>query len=345
MRVLESPSAFVFVRRAMLALLVLGSVGAAAARAEGTFVSAPSRVDVAYDDARDLLYISNATQVLRYQVSTNTFLAPVTLGGSLAGMDISPDSSTLAVADFTYDDQHNWVHLVNLDTLADNKVDFDLAFDEGGTYTVAYGKDGKLLITSQFEGSGGVPLRRYDPVAGTTTTVGDVDQNTMLRTSANGKVIAIAEPNNSGGPYGNYDVKNQTLDLDHGTGWFTYEIGVDRKAKIYAIPTYFGTFIADRDLALTGTVIGEYAGEQPIAAAFHPKKSLVYFPFAGTNFVKVYNTKTWTEVDEFDFENEFSTTGNWAFTNGRAKTSKNGSLLFVTVDGGVRYVRTKHHHH
>jgi len=326
---------------AMAVLLLCSQSGAALAAAK--FISAPNRVDIAYDDARGLLYISSGTQVLRYQLSTSSFLSPITLGGSLMGMDISPDGSTLAVADASYDATNNWIHLVNLDTLNDNVVKFALSFSEAGTWAVAYGNDGALLVTTGFQGSGWVPLRRYDPTRGKTTIVADsIDQDTMVRTSANGKIIALAEPNNSGGPYDRFTVKGKTFTAGGGTGWYNFEIGVAPNGSSYAIPTYGGTFIADQDLHLTGTVIGQYAGPQPIAAAYDPKKALVYFPWAETSQVKVYSTGTWQEVGSFDFVDTFSHTGNWAFTNGRAKTSKDGTLLFVTVDGGVRYVKTHH---
>jgi len=347
-----SSTVSILARRAIGAsLLACAALAAPAANAEGTFVSAPNRVDIAYDDARDLLYISNGADILRYQVSTQSFLAPVTLGGHLMGMDISPDGNTLAVADDTLDASNNWIHLVNLDSLRDKTITFPLAFGEGGTYTVAYGKDGKVLVTSEYQGSGWVPLRRYDPATKTTDVIGSVRQNSMLRANTNSRagasarVVALTEANISSGPFGRYRVKDANLNQGGTTDWFTFEIGVSRDAALYAVPTYGGTFIADANLVKTGTVIGQYAGPQPIAAAFHPKKDLVYFPWAETSEVKVYDTTTWTEVDSFDFENNFDHTGNGAFVQGRAKTSANGGLLFVTVNGGVRFVKTRHHHH
>ena len=334
-----------FVRRSAMALLLLCMPFAVtAARAEGKFVAAANRVDVAYDDARGLLYISNGSQVLRYQLGTQTFLTPVSLGGQLLGMDISPDGTTLAVADASFSGTNNWVHLVNLDSLADNQVDFPLASGEGGTFAVAYDKKGKLLVSSQYQGSGWVPLRLYDPVHGKTSTVASVRQNSMLSASADGRVVALEESNISSGPFGRYKVKDGSFVENSGTDWFTYEIGVSRNENFYAVPTYGGTYVADKDLNFTGTIVGEYAGGQPVGVAFHPEKNLVYFPWAQSTMVKIYSTRTWSEVGSIDLESTFGANGNYAFVNGRAKTSKDGSLLFVTVDGGVRYVETKGHH-
>jgi DNA-binding beta-propeller fold protein YncE len=103
------------------------------ARAAGTFVSAPSRVDMVYDSARDTLYITSGASVLRYRLSTNSFLAPFNLGGSLAGLDLSPDGNTLVVADRTRDASSVWVHVVDLRTGASSKALFPRDFGEGGT--------------------------------------------------------------------------------------------------------------------------------------------------------------------------------------------------------------------
>ena len=82
-----------------LALALFSAVRAPLAAAAGTFISAPSRVDMVYDGVRDLLYITNGSQVLRYHLGSASFLAPLQLSGSLRGIDLSPDGNVLAIAD------------------------------------------------------------------------------------------------------------------------------------------------------------------------------------------------------------------------------------------------------
>jgi hypothetical protein len=68
-------------------LLTLAFILAVQQRAEaaGTFITAPSRVDMVHDSARDTVYItSGGGSVLRYQLGTNSFLSPFNLGGNLA---------------------------------------------------------------------------------------------------------------------------------------------------------------------------------------------------------------------------------------------------------------------
>jgi hypothetical protein len=71
--------------------------------------------------------------------------------------------------------------------------------------------------------------------------------------------------------------------------------------------------------------------------AYHPLLNRAFFPFANTRLVKVYDTNTFAEIASYDFENNFSWIGNYAFVQGRTKVSVDGALLMVSVEGGVRF--------
>src|SRR5436305_1473288 len=174
-------------------LFLCGPVSAA-------FISAPNRVDMVHDPSRNVLHISSGSSVLRYDLASTAFLTPVQLSGSLAGMDLSPDGNTLAVADTTRTDANVWIHLVDLNALSSQKALFPRAFCEGGTYTVAWGADGAVMVSGTFEGSGWVPLRRYQPTNSQILEVGSVRQSSMLSASADRTIVAIEESNISNGP-------------------------------------------------------------------------------------------------------------------------------------------------
>ncbi len=311
------------------------------AKAIGTFIAAPGRVDMVYDDTRDILYITSGDRVLRYQIGSNAFLSPLQLGGNLKGIDLSPDTNTLIVADESYTSADVWVHRVNPDTGQSEKVFFPRAFMEGGTFAVAFGNDGAVLITSSFLGSGWVPMRRYDPATEVVSEIASVRQDTMLKASADGSVIGFAEADISDGRFGRYRVADGDLlrksGYPDGTGWFNYEIAVNAGGTQYALPTYGGTFICDANL-VKYSAIGQYAGGQPIGAVYHPSKDIVYFAWATTPLVKSYDAATLTPLAEYDFENAFDHTGNYAFVEGRLKMSRDGKLLLATVQDGIRYL-------
>ncbi|HJQ31564.1 MAG TPA: Ig-like domain-containing protein [Pyrinomonadaceae bacterium] len=339
------------VRAAACLLLALAFVFAAqhSARAVGTFVSAPSRVDMVYDSARDTLYITSGGSVLRYKLSTNSFLAPFSLGGDLAGLDLSPDGNTLVVADRTHDASNLWVHVVDLRTGAATKAVTALDYMEGGTFTVAFGSDNQVLVTSRFEGSGFTPLRRLNPATGEWTKLnsllldsnGELSQDAMLAASGDRSVIGFAEANISDGRWGSYKVSDSTLThrtYAFGTGWFNYEIGVNKNGTQYAIPTFGGTIIYNASFAQVATV-GTQGGARPSGVVYHPVEDLVYFPFTTTTQVRAFNTNTFAQVAAYDFQDTFQSSGNFAFQQGRMKMSRDGSLLFCTVTGGVRFLR------
>jgi hypothetical protein len=331
--------------RLLVLWLILGTLllaGQQPAFASGSFITAPSRVDMVHDSQRDRLYITSGSSILRYDLRTGTFLTPIQLSGALKGIDISPDNKLLAVADTTRGSDTLWMHLVDLSNDTSRKVSFTREFGEGGSFTVAFGADGAALVSSTYEGSGWVPMRRYDPATNTTQTLASVRQNTMLTSSADGSVIGFAESNSSDGPFGRYLVADRTLlrksGYTYGTSWFNYEIGVARNGSQYAVPTYGGTFIHDNTLTRYAT-IGQYAGPQPIGVVYHPTSDIVYFAFAKTNEVRAYDTNTLQQIGSYNFEYTFDHPGNYAFTQGRLKISRDGSLLFATVGNGIRYVR------
>lgn len=311
--------------------------------AAGTFISAPSRVDMVYDSARDIVYITNADSVLQYHLGSNSFLAPFAIpGANLGGIDLSPDGNTLVVADRRRLDPNVWVYVINLSTKNVRQVLMTRSFMEGGTYAVAFASDGSVLTTSTFEGSGWIPLRKLNPNSGDWTQLAQVRHNSMVASSGDLGIVGLAEADSSDGPFGRYRVADGNLlrksGYTDGTSWFNYEIGVNSNGTQYAIPTYNGTYICDANL-VKYNLIGQYAGSQPIGVVYHPVESTVYFAWAGSTQVRAHDTSTFAQTAAYDFEHSFVHPGNWAFTQGRLRISRDGSLLFATVNGGVRYLR------
>lgn len=323
-------------------LLLLAYAGSS--RAQAVFVPAASRSDMVYDAARDRIYIANGDHVVRWAVAAQQFLSPIPLGAgaSARGMDLSPDGSKLAVADLTGTSTGVRVHIVDLNTLAVMPRTTPRAYMEGGTWSVAFASDGTLLVTSTFQGSGWVPMRRLLVNAGRWSTVATVSQNTMLSASGDRKTIAFAEGNISDGRWGLFDVPTQRVVrrqwYAQGTGWFNFEIATDAVGSQFAIPTYNGAYIYDADYARLA-ILGTYAGPQPTGVAYHPVENLVYFPWAETSTVQVFDTQTRERVDTLEIGNTFGHTGNWAYGNGRTRISADGSLLMVSVPNGMRYLR------
>jgi hypothetical protein len=331
--------------RPLLCLLLLTVVFSTqyTAKAAGTLIPAPARVDMVYDSGRDIVYITNGDSVLRYHLGSDSFMTPfVVPGANLAGIDISPDGNTLVFADRRRLDPHVWVYVINLQTEQLRQQLFPRSFMEGGTYAVAYGNADTVLITSIFEGSGWIPLRRYNPSTGVWSELRQVRNNSMVTPSGDLGIIGYAEADSSDGPFGRYRIADGNLvaksGYTDGTAWYNYEMGVNRNGTQYAIPTYFGTFICDANLTKYH-VVGQYAGPQPIGVVYHPVENTVYFAWRDSTEVRAFDTGSFVQTAAYDFEHMFANTGNWAFVEGRLRISRDGSLLFATVNGGVRYLR------
>lgn len=116
------------------------------------------------------------------------------------------------------------------------------------------------------------------------------------------------------------------------TSWYVYEIAVSRQASQYALPTYGGLYIFDGALSRKA-ILGTYAGQLPIGAAYNPVADELYLAWYGSNTsIDVYNTTTLQKVrDIAPTPGLFSWTGNWAFDNGRMRVSPDGKLLFATT--------------
>lgn len=298
-----------------------------------TQISVPGRVDMVYDQGRDILYITSGSQVLRYQLATDSFLSPYQLSGSLMGIDISPDGNTLLVADSTAD-TNVWVHVIDLNSGQSRKANFPAASGESGTFAVAFGGDGAALITSRFAGSGWVPLRRYDPASGAVTTIRSVRHDSMVGSSGDGTSIIIAESDISGGGMELYDVASRSIVKTGGTGRFNYECAASKEASLFSVSTYSGSYVYNPTFGLVTNIT-----PQPIAAAFHPAADVVFFPIAGTNLVKAYDTTTWQILGQYDFQYRFVNPSYYPFNNGRTRISPDGQVVFVTVGTGVAYIR------
>ena len=312
-------------------------------KAAGTFIPAPSRVDMVYDFGREIVYITNGDSVLRYHVGSNTFMSPfVVPGANLGGIDISPDGNTLVFADRRRLDPHVWVYVINLQTEQLSQQLFPRSFMEGGTFTVAYGNADTVLITSTFEGSGWIPLRKFNPGTGQWSQLRQVRHNSMVTPSGDLGIIGYVEADSSDGPFGRYRIADGNLvaksGYTDGTSWFNYEMGVNRDGTQYAIPTYNGTYICDANLTKFH-LVGQYAGPQPIGVVYHPVENTVYFAWRDSTEIRAFDTTSFFQTAAYDFEHMFAHNGNHAFREGRLKMSRDGSLLFATVSGGVRYLR------
>jgi WD40 repeat protein len=305
------------------------------------YTSLPSAADFVFD-SNGIAYLTSGATIRRYDTRSHLYLSPFQAGQSLRGIDLSPDGKTLAMADAATHDGKNWIHLVDTSSGNVQDVGFPLGFGEGGTFMVAWGADGRLLVSSNYNGSGFTPIRRYDPQLGVTTNVFTASQSSMLTPSADRKTIGIAESNISSGPVHAYDVTSQHVRATVDTNWFTFEVAVDRDGDKFLVPTYFGGLVFDQTLSSFQPQgkIGQYADHGPLAAVFSPVNDTLFTAEWAWSFssaaagVRVYNANTLAlkaTLDPF----RFGWHGNFAGP-GRMEVSPDGHWLAVSFPSEVR---------
>lgn len=309
------------------------ATAAPAAQVAGFFIPAMNRVDMVHDPKRNRLYITAAGSVLQYQLDSKKFLPPLVLGGDLRGIDISPDNNLLAVADAAGGNGRIRIHVVDLQTGQDAPASFTAERQESGTYSVAFGADGQLWISSSMSGSGFEPLRKFNPSTRNVLKLQPVAQDTMLAASADRQSIAFAEAGVTPGSYGRILYRAVQLPKPMQADGFVYEIGISRDGKQLAVPGY-------NSMLLQGSATARLDEPQIIAATYHPQRDYLFVAQAGTSLLSVYDTATMAKVKELDFGDPFSWIGNHAFQAGRLRLSQDGKYIFCTVNGGIRCAET-----
>ena len=323
-----------------VAALIISCFFIQSAFSAGTFISAPDRVDMVHDPSRNILYITSGADVLRYDLGTQQLLSPFPLGGDLKGIDLSPDGNTLAIADYTI----VGMHLVDLQTGLSRKIFFSPGNPyERGSWSVAFGKDGNVIISAG--NTTWVPLRKYNPATGEVAILlQSITDRAVLASSADGNIIGFAESDGSDGGWGCYRVDDANISErtgDNGTSSYNFEMGTNRNGTQFAVIAADGAHIYDTGFVHV-TKLGRHDSPQPIGVVYAPSEDIVYFALTETQEVRAFETTRFTQVKSYNLEYTFQRLlRDFAYQQGRLKISRDGKLLFATVEGGVRYVRTE----
>jgi DNA-binding beta-propeller fold protein YncE len=314
------------------------------ALAAPVFIPAANRVGMVADPVRNVVYVPTTDgNVLRYSLASQSFLTPFALGGSLQGIDISPDGNTLVVADSSYGASSNWINAVDLTTGNSRKIQLPFSVPgEAGTYSVAFASNNSVLVTSQYNGSGWLPIQKVDLTSGAAVNLTTEPSGTKLGVSPDHSVIAFAPQNSAPASPGRYRVADGNIARATQTiPEYQWEIDAARNGRQYAVPTNDGTHILDANLNEIG-FIGNHTNGVPVpyAAAYSPVTDQVYFAWfdlVGSGhhcLIDAYDSNTLTETQVIDSQAAAGPTG-YDPVIGPLRISSDGALLMATVPGGV----------
>lgn len=310
----------------------------------------PGARDVVYDERRCQLYATQGNAIVRHDLRSGVVQPLVELDGALLGLDLSPDESTLIVADASVGGEtaKNRVHLVDIGSGTARSIEFPLEFAETGTFMPLFLDASNALVTSSFGGSGWVPLRRVDLSSGAFEMLRSVRQDTMLALSGDGSTVGWAEPNSSGGPFGRYSTIDGTMS-GGAAGGFIATIAVNRDGTRYAIPVFTGLRLFESSGATSGFIEASPLtrdGASALGAVYSPDRDVLYVSWSDVSWsgrpaqleaVDAGSLETLSTIDSgLGFGIGFGIGG--GLGSGRLRVSSDGRVLMaITQDSIMTY--------
>jgi hypothetical protein len=322
----------------LAAVLLAGGACPVVASAEpvGTFVliGVNPDLDFVVDDSRKFIYFAVNGAVYRWDMVTKTTLMPPidTSAPTGGGIDISPDSKHLVVADVgvhnVYPEKIR-VRVIDLDTLQVSKFETPAQYPEVGTYGVAFGSNDIVYV-------GGVPsgpLRKLDLRTGAWTTVRNyTPYRAFFNHSPDYSAIYF-----SGADTGASDTP--IVRLDTATGQQT-EILADRGLSETFGHDSAGRFVAggydayvfDADFNEIAWP-GDWGYRRPHGpGAISPVEDILYLS-TDRGTVDAYDMATGKTLGSYDIgQSTF-------YRSGRIRMSRDGSLMVVSVAQGLQVVQ------
>jgi hypothetical protein len=298
--------------------------------------------DLVFDPARNLLDITtSAGTVQRYDVVNQVLLSPLAVGTALNGADITPDGSSLYVAETQTNNStgQGLVHKVDLNSGAVTNLPFPLGYLEGGSWDLAAGSGGKAFFDTMFNGSGWVPVRQIDLATDAITirnpspagANGTITQNTLIHRSADRGLLFFTESNISSGATFLYNAVTDTFSREFDTNTFLDNAlsAVNRNGTLIALELNGGITVMDRNFDTVKTLPGLAGG-----LVFDPVRDVLYAVNTGAAQVIAYDTNTWAVKYQLAVGETVGASS--AFGNGVMTVSNDGSLLFLATASGVR---------
>jgi Bacterial Ig-like domain (group 3)/Dockerin type I domain len=299
-----------------------------------SLIPVTDRRGMVYDAARDLLYIATDRGVVeRYSPMQRMLLAPWKVGNTLKGIDLTPDGTSLLVADSVRGATSGYIRRVNADTGAVTTLVFSRGGLEGGSYDVVAFANNKALFTSTLEGSGWNPLHEINlatnAITNRTDAGGGVRGSSTLSRGFSRTVGMLTENDISSGPMHTYKTATDAVSAAVNTGGF---LGgphtVNRDGTLIALQIGTNVNILNSSLAGVLTLTGLGGG-----MVFDPLQDRLYAATPGAGAViRIYSTVTWLQIGSpFTVADSVSST----FNSEVMAISDDGRWMFITTANGV----------
>ncbi|MCP4614258.1 MAG: DUF1080 domain-containing protein, partial [Planctomycetes bacterium] len=321
----------------------------------------PDRKDHVFDPVYQILYITTQSgTVERYDITTKEFLSPWAIGGTLGGIDVTPNGETVLVSDRSYDTTTNVGYIHRVDALSGIVTTLEFPLDGGqetGSWDVVAMNNGKAFFTTDFLGSGWVPLHELDLATNTivdrpsSTFSGfnEVGQRTWLYRNANHSVMLGLESNSSAGPVFSYFADTDSFIAGAELGFYPGQTprsifhnngsgSISRDGQWLAIEIerpHVPNEVWILDLALSN-IATKLSGIEG-GVIFDPYQDLLYGLDTVNDEIIVFDTNSWSEIERIDVCEDLLATQ--AFDEGVLSFDPLNSTVYVSVSGGILSIK------
>jgi WD40 repeat protein len=291
------------------------------------FIEGPQG-DVAVDSLRGLLYVASDS-VYTIDLATNApnYDNRLCFGRSV---DISPNGNQLVAG------YGSTITVRDLNSGLNRDFTLDLESYETAVFATVFADDRNILVSTGYRGSGTVPLRRLNVDTGVFSVLGQVQQNAYLDPSGDRSIVGFAGTNNTGGPFGYYDVTTGLAHFGGRAGSSNREIATNQDGTRFALVSVAGVRIFDRTFTQVGMLPGTSLDRYPFDAIYSADGRVLYVSWTGQSGIGIapksivaYDARTLSVLDVIDDTGIYS--------------SRELRSLAISRDGKRLYANQYHH--
>jgi hypothetical protein len=268
------------------------------------------------------LTVPSKNQVDILNLNKGTYGKPIPVGSDPEGIDITPDGSTLLVAD----SGGQTISEVALSTRKVTTVETPAGFDSEKPYSIVALNNGNALFSTTFSGSGyGAHVYDLDLSTGAISTVSEiglVTEATTLSRSGDYSTAAAVLGDDSGGPFDVYSAATGNVVSGHLSS-FLSSGALDGDGSTLLVD---GTYVVD---PATGALLGTING---------PSGSAVLTTAGTTGYVLSASTITELDVSRF-LTGQTIALPDPASGGAQLAISPNGKYLVAETSGGATIVK------
>lgn len=311
--------------------------------AQSTLLPMAYRRNHVFDPVRDRLYITtDFGEVFRYDLAANSFLPTWAIGNQFQGLDITPDASSIYVAEGAIINGLGMFRKIDLDTGSVTNITYTPVGNERGAWDIRIGANG-IGLASTRSGSGFVPFRELNTNTDTLSIRGDtpgtgpnntVRINTNIERSADRSQFIIRESQDGSGPVFGYDALTGqfTNPLLTGGNVLNADLSVNRNGTMFAIEQNQSVSIFNKDFQLI-TTLGNN-DDRGGGLIFDPIRDVLYVADPFADDLLALDTNTWSEIHRWSIgEDIFGSAEN---NPGEMSISDDGTILAMSTPSGIR---------